>query len=71
MNHSSDEDDDEDEEEDEEASNKTDENNEKKAKKYFKPIGDWRSNRHEREQFVHTKIKTAVILNLYIYLAFN
>jgi hypothetical protein len=30
------------------------------SKKFFKPIGDWRSNRHEREQFVHTKIKSAV-----------
>jgi hypothetical protein len=60
-NFSSDEDE-EDEEHDEEteANAKNDENKEKKNKKLFKPIGDWRTNRHEREQLVHTKMKSAV-----------
>jgi hypothetical protein len=42
------------------ANTKNDENKEMKSKQLFKPIGDWRTNRHEREQFVHTKIKTTV-----------
>lgn len=63
-NYSSDEDDDDEEEDEPDETDKKDDDTEKAKvkKKTFKPIGDWRSNRHEREKFVLDKMKSTVNL---------